>query len=107
MKKMNDELKRILSAFFLVSSIIACLTLFGAGTLTAKQRSEYNSFRTEYAVLTVKTTADKIEVEVDDKQFSLDFSFMKEALKYKQWLYFTPFSPYLFFIESVYEVFSA
>ena len=106
-KKMNEEMKKILSRFFLVSVIIACFTLVGAGTLTAKQRSEYNSYRTEYAVLTLKTQGSRIDLSVDDKQYSFDLSPFKKAEKYKQWLYFTPFSTLFFFGESVYEFFSS
>lgn len=104
---MNDEMKRILSRYFLVSVIIACLTLSAAGTLTAKQRSEYNSYRREYAVLTLKAQGSKVDLKVDDKQYSLDFLPLKKAEEYKRWLYFTPFSTVFFFGESVYEFFSA
>lgn len=104
---MNEEMKKILSRFFLVSVIITCITLVGAGTLTAKQRSEYNSYRTEYAVLTLKTQKGRIDLSVDDKQYSLDFSGFRKAEEHKQWLYFTPFSTLFFFGESVYEIFSA
>ncbi len=104
---MNEEMKKILSRFFLVSVVIACLTLIGAGTLTAKQRSEYNSYRTEYAVLTLKSHNGRINLSVDEKQYTLDVSSLKKAEEYKQWLYFTPFSTLFFFGESLYEFFSS
>ena len=102
---MNDEMKKLLSRYFLVSVIIACLTLSAAGTITAKQRSEYNSYRREYAVLTLKTQGSRINLEVDDKQYCIDFLFLKKAEEYKQWLYFTPLSTVFFFGESVYDFF--
>lgn len=102
---MNEEMKKILSRFFLVSVIIACFTLLGAGVLTAKQRSEYNSYRTEYAVLTLKTQGGRIDLSVDDKQYSLDLAPLKKADDYRQLLYFTPLSTFLFFGEAVYEFF--
>lgn len=107
MKTMNDEMKKILSRFFLVSVMISCLTLLGAGTITAKQRSEYNSYYTEYAVLTLKTSADKIDLSLDEKRYSLDLSFLKRLKNYSEWLYLTPVSSVFFLGECIFDIFSS
>ena len=107
MKVMNDELKRIISTFLFVSVLIACLTLFGAGTLTARQRSEYNSYRTHYAVLTLKNEGDRVNIKVDDRQINLALTLPEKLREYKDYIYFTPFSTFFFFSECVYEIFSA
>ncbi len=104
---MNDEMKKILSRFFVVSVIIACLTLLGAGTLTAKQRSEYNSYRTEYALLTLKASTGRIDLNIDDRQYSIDLTSLKRAEDYKEWLYLTPLSCVLFLGECIFDIFSS
>lgn len=105
-KAVNDEMKKILSQFLLVSVIISCLTLLGAGTLTAKQRSEYNSYRTEYAVLTLKASGKKIDLNVDEKSYSVDFSHLKIPDDVKQWLWVTPLSCLLLLGECIFDFFS-
>ena len=102
---MNEEMKKILSRFFLVSVLITCFTLLGAGTLTAKHRSEYNTYRTEYAVLTLKASGERLDLEVEGRCFSFDLSALKKVQRYRKWLYFTPFSTVFFFGESVYDFF--
>ena len=104
---MNDEMKKILSRFFLVSVLIACVTFFGAGTLTAKQRSEYKSARTEYALLNLSSQGSTLNLRVDERVYGLDLSPLRVDEKYRKWLYLTPFSTLLFFGECIYEFFSA
>ncbi|MBQ7296598.1 MAG: hypothetical protein IJW86_10495 [Clostridia bacterium] len=103
---MNDEMKKILSRFLLVSVMIACFTLFGAGSLTAKQRSEYNSYRTEYAVLTLKTAGSTINLNVSEKNYSVDLSLLQVPHKVKDMLWMTPLSCFLFLGECIFDIFS-
>ena len=104
---MNSEMKKILSKYMLSCVIVTCLLCLCAGAVTAKQRSEYNSYFTPYAVLSVKTVGQGISVSVDDKSYSLDFSRVKDLGKYRKYLYFTPFSCTVFFFESIYDFFSS
>ena len=104
---MNDEMKKILSKYMLSCVIVTCLLCLCAGAVTAKQRSEYNSYFTPYAVLSVKTVSQGISVSVDDKSYSLDFSRVKDLGNYRKYLYFTPFSCTVFFFESIYDFFSS
>ncbi len=106
MKVMNDEMKKIISHFLFVSVIISCLTLLSAGTLTAKQRSEYNSYRTEYALLTFKTSDRKIDLSLDDKKYTFDFSRFRLDEEQVEWLYLTPASVFLFLGECIFDIFS-
>ena len=104
---MNDEMKKLLSGYLLRSVIIACLLCLCAGAVTARQRSEYNSYFTPYAVLSVKNVGSGLDVQVDDKCYSLDFGALKGLAEYKNYLYFTPFSCITFFFESIYDFFSS
>ena len=103
---MNKEMKKILSGYIFRCVIITCLLCFCAGIVTAKQRSEYNSYFTPYAVMTLKNSADTINITVDDKQYSLDMSRIKSLSEYKNYLYFTPFSCGIFVLESFFSLFS-
>lgn len=104
---MNSEIKKILSKFVFSCVIVSCLLCFCAGVVTAKQRSEYNSHFTPYAVLSVKNMGSQIKVSVDEKNYKLDFGILKDLDKYKNYLYFTPFSSLVFFFDSFYEFFSS
>lgn len=102
---MNDDMKRLLSRFLCVSVIIGCFLLLFVGAVTAKQRCEYNSYRTEYAVLTVKSQNSKVSVEVGENSFSLDLSPVKEIDKYKNLILLTPLSPLFYLCECIYRIF--
>ncbi len=104
---MNSEMKKILSKYMLSCVVITCLLCLCAGAVTAKQRSEFNSYFTPYAVLSVKTMGNEISVNVDDKNYSFDLGRIKELNQYRKYLYFTPFSCTVFFFESIYEFFSS
>ena len=104
---MNDEMKKILSKYMLYCVVITCLLCICAGAVTAKQRSEYNSYFTPYAVLSVKTMGNQVNINVDEQSFAFDFGKVKDLGEYRKYLYFTPFSCTVFFFESIYEFFSS
>ena len=104
---MNREMKKILSAFLLKSVVLTCLLCLIAGAITAKQRSDFNSYFTPYADMTLNSTSDAISMTVDGKNYSLDFSELKSLGRYRNYLYFTPFSCTVFFFESIWEFFSS
>ena len=103
---MNKEMKKILSRYLLRSVVLTCLLCLCAGAVTAKQRSEYNSYFTPYAVMSLKSSGEKITVTVDDNDYSLDFDSVRRLASYRKYLYFTPFSCLTFFFESILSVFS-
>ncbi len=103
---MNNEMKKMLSKYVFRCVIITCCLCFCAGIVTAKQRSEYNTYFTPYAVMTLKNTADTIDLTVDDKHYSLDTSKIKSLAKYRDYLYFTPISGPIFFFDSILSLFS-
>ena len=104
---MNSEIKKILSKFFFKCVVVICLLCFCAGIVTAKQRSEFNSYFTPYAVLTVKNQGTAIQVSVDEESYSFDFGRLKALGRYKNYLYFTPLSSVMFFFDCFYEFFSS
>ena len=102
---MNKEMKKIVSKFLLYCVILTCLLCLTAGAVTAKQRSEFNSYFTPYAVLTVKNTSRGITLRVDEKDYRIDLSKLKDLSVYRNYLYFTPFSAAVFFFESFFDFF--
>ena len=104
---MNNEMKRLLSKYLFRCVVLTCLLCFCAGIVTAKQRSEYNSYFTPYSVMSVKTMGDTLNVSVDERSYSVDFGKIKDLAQYRKYLYFTPFSCAVFFFESIYEFFSS
>lgn len=104
---MNKEMKKIVSKFLLYCVILTCLLCLTAGAVTAKQRSEFNSYFTPYAVLTVKNTDNGISLKVDEKDYRIDLSKLKELSAYRNYLYFTPFSAAVFFFESFFDFLDA
>ena len=104
---MNDEMKKILSKYMLYCVVITCLLCLCAGVVTAKQRSEYNSYFTPYAVLSVKNMGSEVNISLDERSYSFDLSKVKDLAQYCRYLYFTPFSCTVFFFESIYEFFSS
>lgn len=104
---MNDEMKKIISRFLCVSVIIGCMVLLFSGAVTAKQRSEYNSYHTEYAMVRVKSQDSQINVELGEESYSFDLSYLKKLKRYKNIAYFTPLAPAFLFGESIFNIFYA
>ena len=104
---MNKEMKRILSDFLLKCVVLTCLLCLCAGAVTAKQRSDFNTYFTPYAVMTLKSSDNVISMSIDEKNYSFDLSEIKSLGTYGNYLYFTPFSCTFFLFESLYEFFSS
>lgn len=103
---MNKEMKKILSRYLMVCVVLTCLMCLMAGAVTAKQRSEYNSYFTPYAVMSLKSNDESITISVDDNDYSFSFDSLKKLRPYRKYLYFTPFSCGIFFFESILSIFS-
>ncbi len=104
---MNKEMRKLVSRFLFYCVVLTCLLCLSAGAVTAKQRSEFNSYFTPYAVLTVKNTNSEISLSLDEKNYSFDFKELKSLSKYRDYLYFTPFSTAVFFFESFFDFLGA
>ena len=98
---MNNEMKKILGKFCFISVIICCITAFCIGTVTAKQRSDYNIFYKQYPVFSMKTTEERIEMTIDERKISFDIKKLKTPKEYSKYIYYTPLSCIAFFIQSV------
>ena len=98
---MNNEMKKIMGKFCFVSVVICCITAFCVGTVTAKQRSDYNIFYKQYPVFSMKTTEKKIEMTIDERKITFDIEKLKIPKQYERFIYYTPLSCIAFFIQSV------
>lgn len=101
---MNNEMKRILSSFFMTAVIIYCLSFVCVGAVTARQRSEYNTYCREYAVLALKSQGEKLSVSLDEKKLDFDLSRLKLPQEYRGYVYVTPLAGLALFYESVKEI---
>lgn len=102
---MNNEMKKILSRYIFRCVVLTCVLCLCAGVVTAKQRSEYNTYFTPYAVMSLKSSSEKITVTLDDDAYSFSFDEVKKLAPYRKYLYYTPFSCATFFFESILSVF--
>lgn len=101
---MNNETKRILGKFIFCCVIICCLFTLAAGTVTAKQKGDYNMFYKQYAVFSMKTNNKKIEMSVNEKTLTFDYEKFKIPEKYTKYIYYTPLSSVAFFISNLKEM---
>jgi hypothetical protein len=56
--------------------------------------------------MTLKSSNDTVELRVDEKHYSVDMSDLKGLSKYRNYMYFTPFSCGIFVLESFFSLFS-
>ncbi len=101
---MNDEMKRLLSRFLFTSVIICCFGLLAAGSITASQKSAKNTFDKAYAVMSVKSTNEKIEVSMGEKVFSMSLGLREKIKEYEDYIILTPFASAYYLGKTVGEV---
>ena len=77
---MNDEMKRLLSRFMFVSVLICCLGLLASGSITASQKSAKNTFDKAYAVMSIKNTGNKLEINMGEEKYNLNLN-LTEKIK--------------------------
>lgn len=87
---MNDEMKKILSRFLFSSVLICCLGLLASGSITASQKSAKNTFDKAYAVMSIKSTNEKIEVNMGEKNFTLKLGLGEKIKEYEDYIILTP-----------------
>jgi len=98
---MNKEMKRLLRGFFLSCTVISCALLLFCGSVTAAQRTAYNTYLKEYAVLSMVNQGEKVKMKGLPQDVVFDFPSEAEAEKVKRYLKLTPFASAVFFYESV------
>ncbi len=97
---MNKEMKRLLRGFFLSCTVISCSLLLFCGSVTAAQRTAYNTYLKEYAVLSMVSQGEKVKMKGFSEEVVLKFPSKAEREKVKRYLKLTPFACALFFYES-------
>ncbi|MBQ8503293.1 MAG: hypothetical protein IJ491_03335 [Clostridia bacterium] len=97
---MNKEMKRLFGKFFFVNVIIACMILFCCGCITAKQRTSYNAYLREYAVLSMKSEGERVKMEGLSREIAFTLPQKQEIEKLGRYLKLTPLASTVFFIES-------
>lgn len=97
---MNKEMKRLLRGFFLSCAVISCCLLLFCGSVTAAQRTAYNTYLKEYAVLSMVNQGEKVKMKGFSEEVVLDFPSKAETEKVKRYLKLTPLASLVFFYES-------
>lgn len=97
---MNKEMKHLLRGFFLSCTIISCSLLLFCGSVTAAQRTAYNTYLKEYAVLSMVSQGETVKMKGFNEDVVFDFPSKNEWEKAKRYLRLTPFACAVFFYES-------
>ncbi len=97
---MNKEMKRLLRGFFLSCTVISCFLLLFCGSVTAAQRTAYNTYFKQYAVLSMVSQGEKVKMEGLAEEVVFDFPSKAEREKVRRYLKVTPFASVVFFCES-------
>lgn len=101
---MNREMKQILGRFLFSTVVICCIAVFAAGTVTVKQKGEYNMFYKQYPVFSMVKNDGALKMSVDEKSITFELSKLKIPERYYKYIYYTPLSVAAFFIESLCDV---
>lgn len=98
---MYKEMKKIFCKFWFTNFIICCVLMFFVGITAAKEKSEYNISYQQYAVLSMKTNSEKIEMSVDNKSISIDFKKLNLEQNANKYTLGTPFYCVVYFIQNL------
>lgn len=101
---MYKEMKKIFCKFWFTNLIICCILMFFVGTTAAKQKSEYNISYQQYAVFSMKTSSEKLEMNIDDKAISIDLKSLDIAEKAEKYTLGTPFYCVVYFFRNLSDV---
>lgn len=101
---MNDEMKKLLSRFLFSSVLICCLGLLASGSITASQKSAKNTFDKAYAVMSVKSTSEKIEVNMGERNFTLSLGLSEKIKEYEDYIILTPLASVYYLGRTVEEI---
>lgn len=98
---MNKEMKNLLGKFFFTNVVISCLILFLCGSITAAQRTAYNTYLKNYAVVSMKSEGKKVKMEGFSKEIYFTHPEKTKLEKLKRYLKITPFASLVYFVESI------
>ncbi len=101
---MNAEMKRILGKFIFTNAVIACVILFFCGSITAAQRTAYNAYLKEYAVLSMVNRGQQVEMEGFSREISFTLPQKAQMQKLVRCMKLTPLASVIFFGESLEEI---
>ena len=101
---MNDEMKKLLSRFLFTSVIICCLGLLASGSITASQKSAKNIFDRVYAVMSMKSSSDKLEINMGEEKFTLNINIADKIKRYEDYIILTPLASVYYFGKSAYKL---
>ncbi len=94
---MNNEMKRLLSRFLFVNVLICCMGLLATGSITASQKSAKTTFDKAYAVMSVKSTGKKLEINMGEEKYNLDVNLTERIKKYEDYIMLTPAASVYYF----------
>lgn len=97
---MNDEMKKMLSRFLFVNVLICCMGLLASGSITAAQKSAKTTFDKAYAVMSVKNTGKRVEINMGDNKYNLDINPADKIKKYEDYIMLTPVASLYYFVRS-------
>ena len=101
---MNREMKRITEKYFFTTGVIGCIILLFCGCITASQRSAYNAYLTEYAVISMKGEGEKLTVKGPERDITLTLPGEEKEERLKRIMRFSPLASVVFFGESLEEI---
>ena len=94
---MNDEMKKLLSRFLFINVLICCLGLLTSGSITASQKSAKTTFDKAYAVMSVKTTGKRVEINMGEERFDFDINLTDKIKGYEDYIMLTPAASVYYF----------
>lgn len=100
---MNSEMKRMFSKFIFMNTAIACALLFFCGSITVSERTAYNTYLRQYAVLSMKSEGEKVELQGLKENITFTLPEKEEIEKFGRYMKLTPLASAVFFCESVYD----
>lgn len=98
---MNEEMKWLFGKFLFAVVIIVCASAFLSGSISVKERGEYNLYLTKYAVMSFSGTSEKLEARLTEDSFSLDIPIRKIRTEAEKLVCLTPFSPFYYISENL------
>lgn len=107
---MNRYTKKLVGKFFFTNAVIFCLVVFFCGSVTVSQRTAYNIYLKEYAVLSMVSEGEKVKMEGLSREISFSLPQKEELEKLGRYLKLTPLASTVFLFERTvdlcWEIFS-
>ena len=98
---MNEEMKRLFGKFLFVTVLISCFSAFLCGSISVKERGEYNLYLTKYAVMSFSGTSERLEAKLSEEQLSLNIPLQKIRREAEKLVCLTPLSPFYYIAENL------